>query len=244
MQKVRKQGLVNDLWPNIRLIQASGLFISSYYENNSTLMRLIRKIYSWTVTVLIFTQYIFLCIFAATESYTADQRAAFTVTIFFFTHPLIKFVYFSTGNEKFTRTLAAWNNANSHPLFTESNARFRASGVTRMRKLLMFAGVVTIFTTVSWTLITFVGDSVREVADPESENGTMFIEAPRLMLPSMYPFDVMDGTGYIVAFVYQVLFSLVSADLKTLPCDFRSRPIAMKAGSICDNVLNKVCRNC
>lgn len=204
MQKVRKVGLVADLWPNIRFIQLSGLFITAFYENNTSLMRLIRKTYSWTVAILMITQFIFLCIYAATESYNPDQRAAYTVTIFFFTHSLIKFVYFSTGTGKFYRGLAAWNNANSHPLFAESNARFRASGLARMRKLLMLVGGVTIFTTVSWTTLTFVGDSVREIPDPETENGTITIPAPRLLMPSWYPFETMHGVGYIIALVWQV----------------------------------------
>lgn len=204
MQKVRKQGLVSDLWPNIRLIQASGLFISAYYEDNSTLMRLLRKIYSWIVTILLFAQFTFLCIFAATEAYDADQRAAYTITCFFFTHPIIKFSFFSIGTQRFYRTLAAWNNANSHPLFAESNARFRASAISRMRWMLMFASGITIATTVSWIMISFASDNMREVADPETENGTMFVETPKLMLPSYYPFETMHGMGYMIAFVYQV----------------------------------------
>lgn len=205
MQKLRKQGLVADLWPNIRLMQLSGLFITQYYEDNSTLMRLIRKIYSWITAILVFTQYILLVIWALTESYDADQRAAYSVTILFFTHPLIKFIYFSTKTNRFYRTLSAWNNANSHPLFAESNARHRASTLARMRKLLMYVGSITIFATVAWTVITFIGESVRTVPDPESENGTITIEAPRLMVPAWYPWDVMGGLTYYLTLVYQVL---------------------------------------
>lgn len=204
MQKLRKQGLVADLWPNIRLMQLSGLFISEYYDDNSTLMRLIRKTYSWIVTILIFVQYFLMIIWAASEAYDADQRAAYTVTILFFTHPLIKFTYFSTRTHRFYRALASWNNSNSHPLFVESNARHRASTISRMRGLLMYIGSITIFATVAWTVITFVGESVREVPDPESENGTMFIETPRLMVPTWYPWDASDGVAHMATLVYQV----------------------------------------
>lgn len=203
MQKVRRQGLVADLWPNLRMIQVSGIFFSAYFEDNSTLMRLVRKIYSWVVTIVLFTQYLFLVMYALTEAYNADQRAAYSVTILFFTHTLIKYTYFSTNTDKITRALAMWNNPNSHPLFAESNARCRASALSRMRKLLFFVAGVTIFSTVSWTTLTFVGESVREVPDPESENGTMFIETPRLMLPSWYPFDVMHGFPHMLVFVVQ-----------------------------------------
>lgn len=206
MQKVRKQALVADLWPNIRLMQLSGLFISQYYDDNSTLMRLIRKIYSWITTILVFAQYIFMIVWAITESYNADQRAAHSVTVLFFTHSMIKFTYFSSRTNRFYRTLASWNNANSHPLFAESNARHRAITIARMRKLLMYVGSITIFATVAWTVITFVGESVREVPDPESENGTIFIEAPRLMIPAWYPWSFYHGLGHIISLVYQVDF--------------------------------------
>lgn len=204
MQKIRKQGLVADLWPNIRLIQLSGLFISAYYADNGMLMRLLRKIYSWIVTLILFTQYILIIIFAFTESYNADQRATYSVTILFFTHSLIKFVYFSMSTEKFYRTLGLWNNPNQHPLFAESNARHRASAISRMRKLLMWTGGITLFTVGSWTTLTFVGDSVRDVPDPETDNETMSIETPRLLIPSYYPFETMQGPGYIAALTLQV----------------------------------------
>lgn len=223
MQKLRKQGLVLDLWPNLRLIQLSGIFFSAYHDDNSTLMRLVRKLYSWLVTVVLFTQYAFLVVYVITDAHDADQRAAYSVTILFFTHTLIKFVYFSTNNGQMCRTLAMWNNPNSHPLFTESNTRHRAIAVSRMRKLLFFAGGVTIFSTISWTTITFVGDSMRLVPDPETENGTMLMEVPRLMLPSYYPFDVMHGVPYIIVFalqarsIYSCCFYL-HFKLRFLPC--------------------------
>lgn len=36
----------------------------------------------------------------------------------------------------FSRTLSIWNQMNSHPLFAESDARFHASAVNKMRRLL------------------------------------------------------------------------------------------------------------
>lgn len=204
MQKIRKQGLVADLWPNIRLMQLSGLFISEYYDDNSALMRLIRKMYSWTVFGLVFMNYLFMGLWAATQSYNADQRATHAVTILFFTHSLIKFIFFSSKTENFYRVLASWNNANSHPLFAESNARHRATSLGRMRKLLTTVGSITIFATVSWTVVTFIGDSTHEVPDPETVNETMIIEVPRLMVPATYPFDVSHGMAHIGVLVYQV----------------------------------------
>ncbi|XP_065201681.1 odorant receptor coreceptor [Planococcus citri] len=216
MQKIRKQGLVADLWPNIRLMQLSGLFITEYYEDNSALMRLIRKLYSWIIFMLVMMNYVFMLLWAFTESYDADQRATHSVTILFFTHAVIKFIYFSTKTERFYRALASWNNANSHPLFAESNARHRAASLGRMRKLLMVIGSITIFAAVSWTVITFIGESVREVPDPETENGTMIIEAPRLMLPAWYPYDAAHGIGHLGTLVYQffwIFYTMAHANL-------------------------------
>lgn len=75
-----------------------------------------------------------------------------------------------------------------------------------MRQLLIIVSAVTIFTTLSWTTITFFGDSVLEVPNPESYNETMAIPIPRLMLHSWYPWDASHGLGYLVAFVLQVIF--------------------------------------
>jgi len=73
-----------------------------------------------------------------------------------------------------------------------------------MRQLLIIVSIVTIFTTISWTTITFFGESVWKVPNPETFNQTMYVPVPRLMLHSWYPWDSSHGLGYIVAFVLQV----------------------------------------
>jgi len=82
--------------------------------------------------------------------------------------------------------------------------RFHAKSLSRMRQLLIIVSIVTIFTTISWTTITFFGESVWKVPDPETFNQTMYVSVPRLMLHSWYPWDASHGLGYIVAFVLQV----------------------------------------
>ncbi len=204
MQKLQKKGLVADLWPNIRLIQLVGFFMTTYYSNNSSLMRIIRRIYSWIVTIIMFTQYIFLLIFLGSGTYNPDQRAAAGVTALFFAHGLFRFIFFSMGNKKYYRALNYWNSPMMHPLFAESEARCRATTVARMRKLLFVVGTITISTVISWITITLIGPNTREVPDPESENGTMIIEIPRLPLGSYYPYDPSEGTVYYATFALQV----------------------------------------
>lgn len=82
--------------------------------------------------------------------------------------------------------------------------RFHAASLARMRQLLIIVSTVTIFTTISWTTITFFGESVWEVPNPETYNETMIIQVPRLMLHSYYPWDASHGLGYLVAFLLQV----------------------------------------
>lgn len=204
MQKVQKKGLVADLWPNIRIIQFSGLFISSYYSDNSTMMKLLRKIYSWLVTVILFGQFLALVGWAVARSYDADQRAKHSVTVLFFTHTLIKYMYFAMNSDKFHRTLAMWNTPNTHLLFAESNARHRAIILSRFRKVLTFVLGVTVFTVTAWTMLTLVEDDQYRVPDPETENGTMFVRKPRLLVPSLYPFEHFDGPAHIGVLVLQV----------------------------------------
>ncbi|XP_001951646.2 odorant receptor coreceptor isoform X2 [Acyrthosiphon pisum] len=206
----KKDGLIKDLWPNIRLIQLSGLFISEYYDDYSGLAVLFRKIYSWITAIIIYSQFIFIVIFMVTKSNDSDQLAAGVVTTLFFTHSMIKFVYFSTGTKSFYRTLSCWNNTSPHPLFAESHSRFHAKSLSRMRQLLIIVSIVTIFTTISWTTITFFGESVWKVPDPETFNQTMYVPVPRLMLHSWYPWDSSHGLGYIVAFVLQFYWIFIT----------------------------------
>ncbi|XP_050548961.1 odorant receptor coreceptor [Daktulosphaira vitifoliae] len=212
----KKDGLIKDLWPNIRLIQLSGLFISEYYEDYSGLTVLMRKIYSWITTVLIYSQYLFIVIFMFTKSYDSDQLAAGVVTTLFFAHSMIKYMYFSTGTKSFYRTLGCWNNTSPHPLFAESHSRFHSISLARMRQLLVIVSIVTIFATISWTTITFFDDNVWDVPNPETFNETMAVQVPKLMLRSWYPWDASHGIGYIVAFVYQfywIFITLTHANL-------------------------------
>ncbi|XP_025205994.1 odorant receptor coreceptor isoform X2 [Melanaphis sacchari] len=206
----KKDGLIKDLWPNIRLIQMSGLFISEYYDDYSGLAVLFRKIYSWITTIIIYSQFLFIVIFMVTKSNDSDQLAAGVVTTLFFTHSMIKFMYFSTGTKSFYRTLSFWNNTSPHPLFTESHSRFHAKSLSRMRQLLIIVSIVTVFTTISWTTITFFGESVWKVPDPETFNQTMYIPVPRLMLHSWYPWNSSHGLGYIVAFVLQFYWIFIT----------------------------------
>lgn len=120
----KKDGLIKDLWPNIRLIQMSGLFISEYYDDYSGLAVLFRKVYSWITTLIIYTQYIFVVKFMVSESHDSDQLAAGVVTTLFFAHSMIKYMYFSMGTKSFYRTLGSWNNLSPHPLFAESHSRY------------------------------------------------------------------------------------------------------------------------
>lgn len=73
-----------------------------------------------------------------------------------------------------------------------------------MRQLLIIVSAVTIFSTISWTGLTFFGESVWEVPNPETFNETMTVPIPRLMVNSYYPWDASHGLGYFVAFVLQV----------------------------------------
>lgn len=58
--------------------------------------------------------------------------------------------------------------------------------------------------TLAWTSITFVGDSVHTIKDPENENETLVEEIPRLLIKSWYPFNAMSGMAYYASLIYQV----------------------------------------
>lgn len=72
-----------------------------------------------------------------------------TITVLFFTHSVIKFIYIALNSGKVYRTLGIWNQSNSHPLFAESDARYHSIALAKMRRLLVM--------TMSTTLLAVVG---------------------------------------------------------------------------------------
>lgn len=188
MMTYKKQGLVADLYPNIRLMKFFGHFMFNYYSDNSGALHALRVGYSCMHLVLVLLQYgwvpetigdvssfwdFFRAIFGnlVSEMDDVNDLAANTITILFFTHCVTKYVYFAVRSKMFYRwvlklcrravtshvdcfsTLGIWNQANSHPLFVESNNRFHALSLTKMRRLLMIVLTGTTFsaTGTCWT---------------------------------------------------------------------------------------------
>nr|AKO69815.1 olfactory receptor co-receptor [Campoletis chlorideae]AXM05118.1 odorant receptor [Campoletis chlorideae] len=211
MMKFKQQGLVSDLMPNIRLMQISGHFMFNYYADG---MKFMHKIYCVVHLVLVLVQFGLCLVNMALESGDVDDLTANTITVLFFAHSIVKIGYFAVRSKLFYRTLAIWNNPNSHPLFAESNARYHAIALTKMRRLLFAVSGATILSVLCWTGITFVGDSVKKVVDPVTNETTM-VEIPRLMLRSYYPFDASHGMAHILTLVYQfywLVFTMFDAN--------------------------------
>nr|QOI12086.1 Orco [Ips typographus] len=210
MNKFKVAGLVADLMPNIRLIQASGHFMFNYYADDSGSLHILRLAYSCMHLFLVLLQYG--CIFGnlVREKDNVNYLAANTITILFFTHCLTKFIYFAVQSKLFYRTLGIWNQSNSHPIFLESNNRYHALALKKMRNLLYIIIVGTIISACAWTAITFVEDSVHEIPDPDNENSTIVEAIPRLLIKSWYPFNAMSGMTYYIALVYQIYYVFFS----------------------------------
>lgn len=68
----------------------------------------------------------------------------------------------------------------------------------------MIVGGGTIFSVVSWVVVTFLGDPHREIPDPENVNETMTVEIAQLMIDSWYPWDAKHGMAFFFSFIYQV----------------------------------------
>nr|AKW50880.1 odorant receptor coreceptor [Ectropis obliqua] len=218
MAKSKSVGLVSDMMPNIRLMQWAGHFLFNYYDENSGMNMLLRKVYACVHAFLISLHFIFMCINMTQYSGEVNEFTANTITVLFFAHTLIKLVVFAFNSKNFYRTLAVWNQSNSHPLFTESDARYHQQALTKMRKLLYMICAVTGGAVISWVTITFFGESVRMITNKET-NETLTEPAPRLPLKAWYPFDAMSGSMYIFAFVFQtywLIFSLGIANLLDL----------------------------
>ncbi|NP_001037060.1 odorant receptor coreceptor [Bombyx mandarina] len=215
MTKVKTQGLVTDLMPCIRLLQAAGHFLFNYHADTSGMNMLLRKIYSSAHAVLIVVHYICMGINMAQYKDEVNELTANTITVLFFAHSIIKLAFFAFNSKSFYRTLAVWNQSNSHPLFTESDARYHQISLSKMRRLLYFICGMTVFSVISWVTLTFFGESVRMIASKET-NETLTEPAPRLPLKAWYPFKTMSGGGYVFAFIYQIYFLLFSMALANL----------------------------
>lgn len=61
-----------------------------------------------------------------------------------------------------------------------------------------------VFSISAWTTVTFLGDSVHNIKDPDNENMTITEEIPRLLVKSWYPFDAMSGMSYYMSLGFQV----------------------------------------
>ncbi|XP_023716643.1 odorant receptor coreceptor [Cryptotermes secundus] len=206
MYKFRLHGLVADLWPLIRIMQMIGFFLLDYHEDMSFGWTSIRAGYAGSISGLMVIQFALIAINLMKQADDVNDLTANTITVLFFVHSLTKYFYFALRRGKFYRTLATWNNANSHPLFSENHSRHHATAVASMRRLVIYVTSATVISGFAWTIITFIGDSVHETADPENANETILEEVPRLMLRSWYPWNALSGGGYIVSFIIQIIW--------------------------------------
>lgn len=214
LQQQKYQGLVADLLPNIRWMQGCGHFMFKFTSGPV----LLRKIYAFTHFILCLLQFVFIIVNMVQNMDEGNELTANTVTTLFFTHSLVKLTFFALTSDNFYLTLNIWNQANAHPLFAESDARYRALTLAKMRKLLMFVIGFSLFAVTAWTTITFFGESVKFVHDP-STNSSITEEVPRLPIKSWYPWNSFNKPWYYISFVYQVyylLFSLLQANLTDL----------------------------
>lgn len=214
LNKQKYQGLVADLLPNIRWMQGCGHFLFKFTNGPV----LIRKIYAIVHYILCLLQFLFIIVNMVQNMANSDELTANTVTTLFFVHCLVKLTFFAFTSDNFYRTFNIWNQANAHPLFAESDARYRALTLAKMRKLLMLTLGFTFFVVTAWVTITFFGESVKLINDPET-NGTMTEVIPRLPIKSFYPWNSFKAPMYHVAFLYQVyylIFSLLQANLTDL----------------------------
>lgn len=138
-------------------------------------------------------QYVLMGFNLVHEHDDTDDLTANTITMLFFLHPIIKTLYFSLRSKSFYKTMAVWNNPNSHPLFAESNARYHSLAVSKIRRLLMIVSALTVFTIIGWTSITFVEEPYKTRID-HATNETMKIRvsfekfSPRLTRASRVTF--------------------------------------------------------
>nr|BBB06436.1 olfactory receptor2 [Samia cynthia] len=215
MNNGNTQGLVTYMMPNIKLLQLSGHFLFNYHKDNNSMSVLLRRVYASVHAIMIILQYVCMGLNMANYSDEVNELTANTITVLFFAHSIIKLAFFALNSKNFYRTLAVWNQSNSHPLFSESDARYHQIAVTKIRRLLYIICGVTLSSVLSWVIITFFGESVRMIANKET-NETLTEPAPRLPLKAWYPFDAMSGPMYVLAFLFQIYWLLFTMSMANL----------------------------
>ncbi|XP_073947747.1 odorant receptor coreceptor-like isoform X2 [Choristoneura fumiferana] len=103
MGKVKTQGLVSDLMPNIKLMQMVGHFLFNYTDETGGMSMLLRKIYASTHAVLIVVNFLCLAINMAQYSDEVNELTANTITVLFFVHTIIKLLFFALNSKNFYR---------------------------------------------------------------------------------------------------------------------------------------------
>lgn len=140
MTQNKYSGLVADLMPNIRLMRLVGHYFFRFDPSSA----FISKLYSTMHLCFFLMQYVFLIINMATNTSEVNELTANTITVLHFTHTITKFLYVALNGKEVYRTFNIWNQANSHPLFAESDARYHAIALAKMRKNLYMITTLTV----------------------------------------------------------------------------------------------------
>lgn len=99
IEKKQYSGLVADLMPNIRLMQALGCFLHRFSDGSPFL----NKLYSFMHLTFLFLQYIALIINLAMNTSEVNELTANTITVLHFTHTITKFSYLALSSKSFYR---------------------------------------------------------------------------------------------------------------------------------------------
>lgn len=110
---IKKSGLVGDLWPHIRLMKLLGMWIFEFYEDNSLPLRIIRYFYCAITSSVLVIQYVSILGFLFFDCFNGEQMASGTVTFLFFTHCIVKHVYFGLLYQRFSRLFKWWDTVSS-----------------------------------------------------------------------------------------------------------------------------------
>lgn len=105
----KKRGLVGDLWPVLRLMKATGMWMFEYCDDYGGGMRFLRYSYAIAITLLLLSQYAFMVKYLILKSYYADNMAITTISLMFVSQGITKYAYFAFRSKQFYRTLAFWN---------------------------------------------------------------------------------------------------------------------------------------
>lgn len=182
-------------------MQYVGHFMLEYREDMRPWKQMLRAMYSFMHIGLVTGHFFFATIDLILKLTDLDELVGNAISTCFSVHAVTKLYYFLIRRKKFYRTLGMWDNKNIHPLFKQSDDKYQASAVKRIRRTLILILSGTQLAGFFWAIKPFI---VKKMFIIDDGNSTVIVYKPKLICEAWYPIDVYEAGNFVFVYIYQV----------------------------------------